>query len=133
MRMPKYATILWAWHSSSPVQCSTPVVHSTVPFHHSTPSNSHSLMRMPKYATNLWAWHSSSPVQCSTPVVHSTVPFHHSTPPNSHSRMCMCIQYVAVCVFWWGGGRGRAKLHGSFARLSLIESNSTMHGVCGCC
>ena len=25
-----------------PVQCSTPVVHSTVPFHHSTPPNSHS-------------------------------------------------------------------------------------------
>ena len=42
MRMPKYATNLWAWHSSSPVQCSTPVVHSTVPFHHSTPPNSHS-------------------------------------------------------------------------------------------
>ena len=28
---------LWAWHSSNPVQYSTPVVHSTVPFYHSSP------------------------------------------------------------------------------------------------
>ena len=33
---------LWAWHSSSPVQCSTPVVHSTVPVGRFTPANSHS-------------------------------------------------------------------------------------------
>ena len=37
---------LWAWHSSNPVQYSTPVVHYTVPFHHSSPPNSHTRMML---------------------------------------------------------------------------------------